>query len=57
MWLDKSEFGRCLMNLVRLTLCRQDTYLLQRVPSTGCGECPACVLRNDGLATYLAKNL
>ncbi|AMQ06157.1 7-cyano-7-deazaguanine synthase QueC [Sporosarcina sp. SG10008] len=56
MWLDKSEVWALSDELGAFDFVQNKTLTCYNgVPSTGCGKCPACVLRNDGLATYLSK--
>ena len=56
MWLDKSEVWALADELGAFDFVQDKTLTCYNgIPSTGCGECPACVLRNDGLATYLSK--
>ncbi|MCG7343842.1 7-cyano-7-deazaguanine synthase QueC [Sporosarcina sp. ACRSL] len=56
MWLDKSEVWELAGELGALDLVQEKTLTCYKgVPSTGCGECPACVLRNEGLAAYQAR--
>ena len=56
MWLDKSEVWGLSDELGALDYVQQQTLTCYNgIPSTGCGECPACILRNEGLASYTAK--
>jgi len=56
MWLDKSEVWALSDELGAFDFVQNKTLTCYNgVPSTGCGKCPACMLRNDGLATYLSK--
>lgn len=56
MWLDKSEVWEQADELGALDFVQEKTLTCYNgVPSTGCGECPACVLRNEGLEAYLAR--
>lgn len=56
MWLDKSEVWALSDELGAFNFVQDKTLTCYNgIPSTGCGKCPACVLRNDGLATYLAE--
>ena len=55
MWLDKSEVWALADELDALDFVQKKTLTCYNgVPSSGCGECPACILRNEGLTTYLA---
>ncbi len=56
MWLDKSEVWALADKLGALEFVQEKTLTCYNgVPSSGCGECPACVLRNEGLTTYLSQ--
>ncbi len=56
MWLDKSEVWALSDELGAFDFVQEKTLTCYNgIPSKGCGECPACVLRNDGLTTYLSK--
>lgn len=56
MWLDKSEVWALADELGALEFVQEKTLTCYNgVPSSGCGECPACVLRNEGLENYLSK--
>ena len=56
MWLDKSEVWALADELNVLDFVQEKTLTCYNgIPSSGCGECPACVLRNEGLSTYLAQ--
>lgn len=56
MWLDKSEVWELADELGALDFVQTKTLTCYNgVPSTGCGECPACVLRNNGFAAYQAR--
>lgn len=55
MWLDKAGVWALADELGRLEFVREKTLTCyEGVMGSGCGECPACRLRNDGLQTYLA---
>ena len=54
MWLDKAETWALADQLGVLDLVRHDTLTCYNgIPGDGCGHCPACKLRNDGLEKYL----
>ena len=54
MWLDKAQTWELADQLGVLEKIRQDTLTCyQGVIGDGCGECPACYLRDRGLKTYL----
>lgn len=56
MWLDKSEVWALADELGALEFVQDKTLTCYNgVPSSGCGECPACVLRNEGLKNYLSS--
>ncbi len=56
MWLDKSEVWALADELGALEFVQEKTLTCYNgVPSSGCGECPACVLRNEGLEIYLSR--
>jgi len=54
MWLDKKETWALADELGRLDYVRHNTLTCyEGVIGDGCGECPACELRNKGLDEYL----
>lgn len=54
MWLDKSQTWALADKLGRLDYVRQNTITCYNgIKGNGCGECPACHLRNKGLNEYL----
>lgn len=56
MWLDKCQTWELADSLGVLDLVRHDTLTCYNgVPGDGCGHCPACHLRSEGLKQYLAK--
>lgn len=56
MWLDKCQTWELADRLGVLDLVRHDTLTCYNgVPGDGCGHCPACHLRSEGLKQYLAK--
>lgn len=56
MWLDKSEVWELSDQLGVFDLVRNETLTCYNgVKATGCGHCPACKLRNQGLETYLKR--
>lgn len=55
MWLDKCETWALADKLGVLSLVREQTLTCYNgVVGDGCGECPACNLRREGLKKYLA---
>lgn len=59
MWIDKAETWALADELGVLDLVRHDTLTCYNgIPGDGCGHCPACKLRREGLEKYLAnKNM
>lgn len=54
MWRDKSEVWQLSDELGVFDLVRNETLTCYNgVIADGCGECPACTLRNEGLKKYL----
>lgn len=54
MWLDKSEVWAMADELGVFDLIRHRTLTCYHgVPGDGCGKCPACKLRREGLEKYL----
>lgn len=54
MWLDKAETWALADRLGVLDIVRRDTLTCYNgIPGDGCGHCPACKLRNEGLEKYL----
>lgn len=56
MWLDKKETWKLADELGAFQFIREKTVTCYNgIPSEGCGECPACRLRNNGLNAYLQE--
>jgi len=56
MWKDKAETWEMADQMGRLAYIRENTLTCyEGVIGDGCGACPACELRNDGLQMYLQK--
>ena len=56
MWLDKAQTWALADELGVLDLVRYETVTCYNgVKGDGCGHCPACKLRRDGLEKYLTK--
>lgn len=56
MWLDKAETWELADQLGAFNYIRENTLTCYNgIRGTGCGDCPACHLRQKGLDTYLAK--
>ena len=54
MWLDKAQTWALADELGVLDLVRRDTLTCYNgIPGDGCGHCPACKLRREGLEKYL----
>lgn len=55
MWIDKAQTWALADELGVLDLVRHDTLTCYNgVQGDGCGHCPACTLRREGLEKYLA---
>ena len=55
MWLDKAQTWQLADELGIFDLIRNETLTCYNgIPGDGCGHCPACKLRNEGLKKYLA---
>lgn len=56
MWLDKAQTWALADRLGVLDLVRTRTLTCYNgIPGDGCGHCPACKLRREGLEEYLAE--
>ena len=56
MWLDKKNVWKLSDDLGAFDYVREKTLTCyEGIPSDGCGKCPACELRQNGLNTYLAE--
>lgn len=56
MWIDKAETWALADELGVLDIVRHDTLTCYNgVQGDGCGHCPACKLRREGLEKYLAS--
>jgi 7-cyano-7-deazaguanine synthase len=56
MWIDKSQTWELADQLGRLEYVQQNTLTCYNgIIGDGCGECPACKLRNEGLKKYLER--
>lgn len=56
MWIDKAETWGLADELGILELVRQETLTCYNgIKGDGCGECPACALRLEGLQKYLKE--
>ena len=56
MWIDKAETWALADELGVFDLIRNETLTCYNgIPGDGCGHCPACKLRREGLEAYLAK--
>lgn len=55
MWIDKTQTWALADELGVLDLVRNETLTCYNgIPGDGCGHCPACKLRREGLEKYLA---
>ena len=56
LWLDKAETWKLADELNGLDFVRERTLTCyEGIRGDGCGECPSCVLRKNGLTAYLAE--
>ena len=56
MWIDKAETWALADELGVLELIRHETLTCYNgIPGDGCGHCPACTLRREGLEKFLAS--
>ena len=56
MWIDKAQTWALADELGVLDLVRNETLTCYNgIPGDGCGHCPACKLRREGLEKYLEK--
>ncbi|WP_217596295.1 7-cyano-7-deazaguanine synthase QueC [Cohnella sp. GbtcB17] len=56
MWLNKAQTWELADRLGAFEFVRDRTLTCYNgIPAAGCGECPACKLRANGLATYLRE--
>lgn len=56
MWLDKAETWKMADELGIFDLVRNETVTCYNgIPGDGCGHCPSCRLRREGLEKYLKK--
>lgn len=56
MWIDKTETWALADELGVLDLIRNETLTCYNgIQGDGCGECPACKLRREGLQNYLSQ--
>lgn len=56
MWIDKCETWAMADQLGVLDLVRTDTVTCYNgIPGDGCGHCPSCLLRKEGLTQYLKE--
>lgn len=56
MWLDKSETWALADSLGKFDYVREKTLTCYNgIRGAGCGQCPACHLRQTGLDKYLAQ--
>ena len=56
MWLDKAQTWELADQMGKLEYIAEKTVTCyQGIPGSGCGECPSCLLRAKGLASYLQQ--
>ena len=56
MWLDKAQTWQLADELGIFDIIKNETLTCYNgIPGSGCGHCPACKLRNEGLKKYLAS--
>ena len=56
MWIDKAQTWALADSLGVLDLVRTQTLTCyNNIPGDGCGQCPACKLRREGLERYLSS--
>ncbi|HIZ00986.1 MAG TPA: 7-cyano-7-deazaguanine synthase QueC [Candidatus Bacteroides merdipullorum] len=56
MWLDKAQTWALADELGVMDIVRHDTLTCYNgIPGDGCGHCPACKLRREGLEKYLGQ--
>lgn len=56
MWIDKAQTWALADELGVLDLVRNETLTCYNgIQGDGCGHCPSCLLRNEGLQKYLAS--
>ena len=56
MWIDKAQTWQLADELGVFDIIRNNTLTCYNgIQGDGCGECPACTLRREGLETYLAS--
>ena len=56
MWLDKAETWRMADELGIFDIVRNETVTCYNgIPGDGCGHCPSCLLRREGLEKYLQE--
>jgi len=57
MWLDKAQTWQLADELGALEIVRNETLTCYKgIKGTGCGNCPSCKLRNEGLRRFLIEN-
>ena len=56
MWLNKAETWKMADDLGAFDYIREKTLTCyEGIIADGCGECPACILRKNGLEGYLTS--
>ena len=58
MWIDKADTWKMAANLGVLELIQKETLTCYNgIMGSGCGQCPACALRNNGYEVYKERYL
>lgn len=57
MYLDKSQVWELADELGYLDYVKEHTHTCYEGVEHGCGQCPSCILRNDGLTKHLQQKL
>lgn len=56
MWIDKADTWKLADDLGVLEIIKNETLTCYNgIPGSGCGNCPACALRNKGFETFLTR--
>ena len=55
MWIDKEQTWALADSMGKLDYVRENTLTCyEGIPGDGCGKCPSCLLRKQGLERYLS---
>lgn len=56
MWIDKADTWALADSMGKLDYVREKTLTCyEGIPGDGCGECPSCLLRRQGLEKYMSR--